>query len=51
MEAGFLSVYFSRDDVHPTTFIEMPILYVPEISTASHYEPEIPTASHYKFKN
>ena len=29
----------------------MPILYVPEISTAGHYEPEIPTASHYEFKN
>jgi hypothetical protein len=34
-----------------TIWIEMPILYVPEISTAGHYEPEIPTASHYEFKN
>ena len=34
-----------------TIWIEMTILYEPEISTAGHYEPEIPTASHYEFKN
>ena len=31
-----------------TIWIEMTILYEPEISTAGHYEPEIPTASHYE---
>jgi hypothetical protein len=31
-----------------TIWIEMTILYVPEISTAGHYEPEIPTAGHYE---
>ena len=31
-----------------TIWIEMTILYEPEISTAGHYELEIPTAGHYE---
>ena len=31
-----------------TIWIEMTILYEPDISTAGHYEPEIPTSGHYE---